>query len=358
MPASFSRLLFIAVVVSLFTGCGAKSAKKGGGMTVQQRLEKAEKEPTPEKQAVGYLRAARFQLASGDTSGARDSARIAFDRLKEDGDANTFAPRLVDVGGFLAELGDKKPAKEAILRAAELSAGVADAVRRTKILADAGAVAGEKGKGIGDAALAKDLLTQAITMADSVEERFRAEALAAVALGCTRAGQADAAAELVGRLEESAKALEEPRAKAEGLAAAASVRSETGKKDEAAALLPDAAADDLANGPGRHAYSHGPPPVMRLHGPSAGKMQCSLACLLPAERLPHWASHCGNLAGLHHPIGPPLLRRDAAFCPGRPRRHKDGFWHDRPPGHLLLRALLEGDADAAVGAPRAPPSRP
>ena len=242
MPASFSRLLFIAVVVSLFTGCGAKSAKKGGGMTVQQRLEKAEKEPTPEKQAVGYLRAARFQLASGDTSGARDSARIAFDRLKEDGDANTFAPRLVDVGGFLAELGDKKPAKEAILRAAELSAGVADAVRRTKILADAGAVAGEKGKGIGDAALAKDLLTQAITMADSVEERFRAEALAAVALGCTRAGQADAAAELVGRLEESAKALEEPRAKAEGLAAAASVRSETGKKDEAAALLTEAAA--------------------------------------------------------------------------------------------------------------------
>jgi len=242
MPASFSRLLFIAVVVSLFTGCGAKSAKKGGGMTVQQRLEKAEKEPTPEKQAVGYLRAARFQLASGDTSGARDSARIAFDRLKGDGDANTFAPRLVDVGGFLAELGDKKPAKEAILRAAELSAGVADAVRRTKILADAGAVAGEKGKGIGDAALAKDLLTQAITMADSVEERFRAEALAAVALGCTRAGQADAAAELVGRLEESAKALEEPRAKAEGLAAAASVRSETGKKDEAAALLTEAAA--------------------------------------------------------------------------------------------------------------------
>jgi len=243
MPALLTRLLFIAAVVPLFlAGCGTKSAKKGGGMAVQQRLEKAEKEPTPEKQAVGYLRAARFQLASGDTSGARDSARIAFDRLKGDGDANTFAPRLIDVGGFLAELGDKKPAKEAILRAAERSAGVADAVRRTKILADAGAVAGEKGKGIGDAALAKDLLTQAIAMADSVEERFRSEALAAVALGCTRAGQAETAATLVDKLEESAKALEEPRAKAEGLAAAASVRSETGKKDEAKALLTEAAA--------------------------------------------------------------------------------------------------------------------
>ena len=243
MPASLPRLLFVAAIVPLFlAGCGTKSAKKGGGMTVQQRLEKAEKEPTPEKQAAGYLRAARFQLASGDTTGARDSARIAFDRLKGDGDANTFAPRLIDVGGFLAELGEKKPAKEAILRAAELSAGVADAVRRTKILADAGAVAGEKGRGIGDATLAKDLLTQAITMADSVEERFRSEALAAVALGCTRAGQAETAATLVDKLEESAKALEEPRAKAEGLAAAASVRSETGKKDEAAALLTAAAA--------------------------------------------------------------------------------------------------------------------
>jgi len=243
MPASSSRLLLVAAVVSLLVaGCGTKSAKKGGGMTVQQRLEKAEKESTPDKQAAGYLRAARAQLASGDSSGARDSARTAFDRLKAEGDASTFAPRLVDVGGFLAEIGDKKAAKDAILLAAERSAGVADAVRRTKILADAGAVAGGKGKGIGDAVLAKDLLTRASEMADTVEERFRAEALAAVALGCTRAGQAETAAELVGRLEESAKALEEPRAKAEALAAAANVRAETGKKDEATALLAEAAA--------------------------------------------------------------------------------------------------------------------
>ena len=243
MPTSFPRVLFVAASVSLLVaGCGTKSAKKGGGMTVQQRLEKAEKESTPEKQAVGYLRAARAQLAAGDTSGARESARTAFDRLKGEGDANTFAPRLVDAAAFLAEVGDKKGAKEAILLATERSTGVADAVRRTKILADAGAIAGEKGKGIGDGALARDLLTQAIAMADTAEERFRAEALAAVALGCTRAGQAETAAEIVGRLEESAKALEEPRAKAEALAAAANVRSETGKKEEATALLSEAAA--------------------------------------------------------------------------------------------------------------------
>ena len=242
MPASSARLLLLVAVVSLpAAGCGTKSAKKGGGMTVQQRLEKAEKESTPDKQAAGYLRAARAQLASGDTSGARDSARTAFDRLKAEGDANAFAPRLVDAAVFLAEIGDKKAAKDAILLAAERSATVADAVRRTKILADAGAVAGEKVKGIGDPALAKDLLSQASAVADTAEERFRAEALAAVALGCTRAGQAETAAALVDRLEESAKTLEEPRAKAEALAAAATVRSETGKKDDAKALLSEAA---------------------------------------------------------------------------------------------------------------------
>jgi len=242
MSAPCFRLLLGPVVVSLLlAGCGTKSAKKGGGMTVQQRLEKAEKESTPEKQAAGYLRAARAQLAAGDTSGARESARTAFDRLKGEGDANTFAPRLVDAAAFLAEVGDKKAAKEAIALATERSAGVADAVRRTKILADAGAIAGEKLKGIGDAALARELLTQASAMADTAEERFRAEALAAVALGCTRAGQAETAAALVDKLEESAKALEEPRAKAEALAAAALVRSETGKKEAATALLAEAA---------------------------------------------------------------------------------------------------------------------
>ncbi len=235
-------VLLVTLMLPCLDGCGTKAAKKGGGLTVQQRLEKAEKETTPDKQAAGYLRAAKAQLTSGDKSGARDSARTAFDRLKGGGEANLFAPRLVDVADFLAEIGDKKPAKDALLLASEMADGIADPVRRTKVLADAGAVAGDKSQGIGEAALAKQLLTQATTVADSVEERFRAEALAAVALGWTRAGQADAAAEMVGRLEESAKALEEPRAKAEALAAAAGVRAQTGKKDEATSLLSEAAA--------------------------------------------------------------------------------------------------------------------
>jgi len=239
LPAS--RIVVPLVALVALAGCGTKPAKKGG-MTVQQRLEKAENETTPDRQAAGYLRAARAQLASGDKSGARDSARTAFDRLKGSTDAAAAAPRLVETAAFLGEIADKKAARDALLLAVERSEGIADPVRRTKAVADAGAIAGDKVAGVGDAALAKDLLTQAQTLADAVEERFRAEALAAVALGCTRAGQADAAAEMVGRLEESARAQEEPRAKAEALAAAASVRAKTGREEEAKTLLADAAA--------------------------------------------------------------------------------------------------------------------
>ena len=238
----FHRGAFPLLALLVLAGCGGKTAKKGGGLTVQERLEKAEKETTPDRQAAGYLRAARAQLASGDKSGARDSARTAFDRLKQEGDPGAVAPRLVDAAAFLAEIGDKKASRDALLLAVERSEGVSDPVRRAKVVADSGAVAGDKAKGIGDAALAKELLAKATTLADAVEERFRAEALAAVALACTRAGQADAAAEMVGRLEESARALEEPRAKAEALAAAAGVRARTGKGEEAATLLADAAA--------------------------------------------------------------------------------------------------------------------
>lgn len=243
MASRPTQPLAIAIVAALvLAGCGTKSAKKGGGLTIQQRLEKAEKETTPDRQAAGYLRAAKAQLASGDKSGARESARTSFDRLKGSGDASAAAPRLVETASFLAEIGDKKPARDCLLLAVERSEGIADPVRHTKVVADAGAVAGDKTEGVGDAALAKELLAKAQSLADAVEERFRAEALAAVALGCTRAGQAEAAAEMVGRLEESARAQEEPRAKAEALAAAANVRAKTGKEEEAKTLLADAAA--------------------------------------------------------------------------------------------------------------------
>lgn len=240
------RFALLTMIGALFlaptAGCGGTKKKgKKGGLTVAQQLEKAEKESTPDRQAAAYLKVARRQFTSGDKTGAKESAKKAFEKVKGDGDAGQFGPRLVEVAGFLAETGEKKPAREALKRATELAGSIGDPVRRAGVLAEAGGVYGDKAKGLGDSKAAKDVLAEATKSAEETDERFRAEALAAVALGYTRSGLADAASDMVGKLEEAAKGLEEPRAKAEALAAAANVKAQTGKKDDAAALLDEAA---------------------------------------------------------------------------------------------------------------------
>ena len=214
-------------------GCGTK---KKPSLTIEQRLKNAEKEKTPDRQAAALLKIAKVQFAKNDESGAKETATKALERLKGEGDANLFAPRLVDVAGFLAEIGERKPAREALGQACGLVDSIDDPVRKAKLFADAGAIY----KANTDSAQAKETLKKAADAAATVEERFRAEALAAVALGYTRSGMADAASDVVNKLLEAAKTLEEPRAKAEALAAAAGVQGQTGKKKEAGQLLDDA----------------------------------------------------------------------------------------------------------------------
>jgi hypothetical protein len=132
-----------------------------------------------------------------------------------------------------------KPKKDAPL--APLIDSIDDPVRKARLLADAGGIYGDPDQGVGRAVIAKRLLAQATVEAEKVEERFQAEALAAVALGYTRSRLARDAANMVGRLEEAAKTLDDPRAKAESLAVAASVQAELGKKDQAKSLLDEAA---------------------------------------------------------------------------------------------------------------------
>ena len=43
----FHRGAFPLLALLVLAGCGGKTAKKGGGLTVQERLEKAEKETQP-----------------------------------------------------------------------------------------------------------------------------------------------------------------------------------------------------------------------------------------------------------------------------------------------------------------------
>lgn len=214
-------------------GCGTK---KKPALTIEQRLKNAEKEKTPDRQAAALLRVARAQFAANKETEAKETAAKALEKLKGEGDANLFAPRLVDIAGFLAEVGERKPAREALVQACGLVDTIDDPVRKAKLFAEAGAIY----KANTDSAQAKETLKKAADAAAGVEERFRADALAAVALGYTRSGLADAASDVVDKLLVAAKTLDEPRAKAEALSAAAGVQAQTGKKKEASQLLEEA----------------------------------------------------------------------------------------------------------------------
>ena len=158
-------------------------------------------------------------------------------------DPNLAAPRLVEIAEVFAMLGDKKQARKVLGKAIadDFIAAVEDPVRKARVLADAGALYGAKTDGIADAGKAKVILAKAADAAANVDERFRAEALAAVALGYTRSNLASLAEKTVDGLMKAAENLEEPRAKAEALAAAANVKAQTGKQEEASTLLADAA---------------------------------------------------------------------------------------------------------------------
>ena len=228
--------LVIVLGLAAFLSAAGCGSKKKPALSIEQRLKNAEKEKTPDRQAAALLKVARSQFAANQEAEAKATAGKALEKLKGEGDANLFAPRLVDVAGFLAEIGDRKPAREALGQACSLVDTIDDPVRKAKLFADAGAIY----KANTDSAQAKETLKKAADAAANVEERFRADALAAVALGYTRSGLADVASDVLDKLLEAAKTLEEPRAKAEALSAAAGVQAQTGKKKEAAQILEEA----------------------------------------------------------------------------------------------------------------------
>lgn len=298
-------LMFCALASALLlpaAGCGSKKKKGKKGRTVAEQRNDAKAEATPDRRAAAFLKLARQQAVAGDKTGAKASALDAYrefypeetkkpaakekaaepeeEKQPEDAaaakpadenaaaeeqapaaeqapveepaapaeerpaiDANLAAPRLVEIAEVFAMLGDRKQARNALGKAVddEFIGKIEDPVRKAKVLADAGALYGAKTDGIGDAGRAKSILAKAAEAANKVDQRFRAEALAAVALGYTRSSLASLADKTVEDLLQAAKDLEEPRAKAEALAAAANVKAQTDKQDEATELLKEAA---------------------------------------------------------------------------------------------------------------------
>jgi tetratricopeptide (TPR) repeat protein len=151
------------------------------------------------------------------------------------------APLLVELAALYSEIGEKGVARDVLKQADKLGRDIPDEISRSTLLATAGGIYGLGRGGIGDAAAARRSLKEATSLAGAVEERFRAQALAAVAMGYVNAGLAKEASQMVDKLEESARGVESQRARVEALAAAGNVRARSGDKEKATELLGEAA---------------------------------------------------------------------------------------------------------------------
>ena len=244
MPRSFvPRTCLVLAVAALLlapaAGCGTKKKAKKG-RTIAQQLDDARKEKTPDAQARKLIRVARTQFKANDKTGAAKTLAEATGLIPADGEAVVCGPRLVEIADLYADMEDRKPAREVLKKAVDRAPDIGDAISRIRLLADAGGIYGAKAGGLGDGKAAREVLATAVEAAGTVEDRFKAQALAAIALGYARADLAKEAGRVVEELEASAKAVEELRPKAEALAAAARVRAQTGARDEAGKLLAEA----------------------------------------------------------------------------------------------------------------------
>lgn len=239
----FASCLLLAlcglVAVAPLAGCGGGKKKKGK-MTFGDMVAKAKKDNTPGGPARELARVARLQIKSGDKAGAKKTLEEARKTIGSDADPAVFAPRLIEIAAAYATIDDKKAAREGVDKAVVMAASVSDPVARVEVLSKAGRIYGGS---LGDTTKAKTALANAAEIATGtdVSDRFRPQALAAVALGYANANLAGDATKVIEQLETLATSLEELRPKAEALAAAANVRFKSGEKPRAAELLKDAA---------------------------------------------------------------------------------------------------------------------
>jgi hypothetical protein len=250
LPRWLPILLLLVLVPAV--GCGKKST---GPKTIAQQLAEARAIESPEAKARALVRIARRQLKSSDKAGAGKTLAEARGLIKPDADPAVAGQRLVEIADLYAKSDARPVARESLKQGIEMAGRVTDPIAKIRILADAATVSGAKTGGLGDAKAAREALDSATAAAEGVEERFKVQAFAAIAVALAKVGQNAEATKLADRLEEMARGQEDPRAKAEALAAAANVRAEGGDKAKAATLLAEAdAAATAISKPENKAY--------------------------------------------------------------------------------------------------------
>jgi tetratricopeptide (TPR) repeat protein len=230
------------IVGSLLVGWATLAGTAGCGkrpLRLEDRLAKAMDQAPGPGRAKDLLAVARRQAAADDRVGAHDTITVAYNDVSAGSEESVAT--LLEVAQAYIDVDERRTARTVLNRVAEIAKAIDDPGRKAKALADAGALFGNADTGMADPQQARALLGEATTLAEEVDDRFRAEALAVVAMGYVSGGMAEEAGTMVEKLEACLVALSDPRAKAEALAAASSVYAKTGNEEKAKALLADAA---------------------------------------------------------------------------------------------------------------------
>ena len=230
------------IVGSLLVGWATLAGTAGCGkrpLRLEDRLAKAMDQAPGPGRAKDFLAVARRQAAADDRVGAHDTITVAYNDVSAGSEESVAT--LLEVAQAYIDVDERRTARTVLNRVAEIAKAIDDPGRKAKALADAGALFGNADTGMADPQQARALLGEATTLAEEVDDRFRAEALAVVAMGYVSGGMAEEAGTMVEKLEACLVALSDPRAKAEALAAASSVYAKTGNEEKAKALLADAA---------------------------------------------------------------------------------------------------------------------
>ncbi len=235
IPSTLLLLFLTLVALVPSTGCGGG---KKPPVTIAQRIANAKKLPSPEARATELVRIAGMRADAKDKKGAEETLGLALAEVPEDGQPLACVPLLLEIAETYIGLGQKTTARKALETATKMTSTVEDPKSKATMLSRIGGVLGNRESGLGDAREAKKLLDEAAALAtNDVSERFRGEALAAVAMGYADAGLASDATNIIDTLEGLAEGLTDLRPKAEAFSAAAAVRAAGGEKEAAVALL-------------------------------------------------------------------------------------------------------------------------
>ena len=83
--ASFRPILLVLTGLTCMVPTAGCGTKKKPTLTIEQRLEKAEKEKTPDRQAAALLKVAKSQFAANDEKGAKETAAKALEKVSAAG---------------------------------------------------------------------------------------------------------------------------------------------------------------------------------------------------------------------------------------------------------------------------------